>query len=76
MYLLSCAVPQKGFSNIAQDGFVLNFPGQLHVTSLSVIKFHTYTNAQCFILCYCHYLVTGYNGIGIIWLIIIPESQQ
>jgi len=46
MYLSSCAVPQKGFSNIAPDGFVLSFPGHVHVTSLSVIKSHNYINAS------------------------------
>lgn len=49
MYVLSCAVPQKDFSNITPDGFALSFLRQVQVTSLSAIKSHTYITVSFYV---------------------------
>lgn len=49
VYHSRCSVPQRGFSNIAPDGFVLTFPGQFSATSLSGIKSNTYTSASFYV---------------------------
>lgn len=49
MYLSSYAGPQKSSSNTTPDGFVLIFRGQVHVSSLSVIKYHTYINDSFYV---------------------------